>query len=143
MFSPGRFGLAVALALMASGATVLMSQQKAAQFQANGAPVELTGKEMFKGYCASCHGEDARGHGPAAQALKIAPPDLTMLARENKGKFPADYVKTVIVHGVNTPAHGSAEMPVWGPVFVGVNDQRTVIVNVNRLSDYLESLQTK
>lgn len=143
MFSPAKLGLSLSLALFASGATLLMSQQRAAQFQANGVAVELTGKEMFKGYCASCHGEDARGHGPTAQALKVAPPDLTTLAKENKGKFPADYVKTVIVHGVSTPAHGSAEMPVWGPVFVRLNDQRTVILNVNRLSEYLESLQAK
>jgi mono/diheme cytochrome c family protein len=98
---------------------------------------------MFRSYCASCHGEDAKGHGPAAQALKIAPPDLTALAKQNKGKFPTEYVNTVIVHGVNTPAHGSADMPVWGPVFVGLNDQRMVIVHVSRLSEYLETLQAK
>jgi mono/diheme cytochrome c family protein len=37
---------------------------------------------MFKEYCASCHGADAKGHGPAVRALKVAPPDLTMLSKE-------------------------------------------------------------
>jgi len=134
---------ALSVVLLVFGAKVLMSQQKPAQSQSAAAPVELTGKEMFKAYCASCHGEDAKGHGPAAQALKIAPPDLTLLARQNNGKFPTDRVNTVIVHGTNTPAHGNAEMPVWGPVFVERNDSRTVILHVSRLSEYLETLQAK
>jgi mono/diheme cytochrome c family protein len=143
MFSPAKLGLALSLALFACGATLLMGQQKPAASQPGNAPVELTGREMFRAYCASCHGEDARGHGPTTQALKIAPSDLTQLARQNKGIFPANYVNNVIVHGINTPAHGSADMPVWGPVFVGLNDQRTVIVHVSRLSEYIETLQAK
>ena len=143
MGSPAKLGLALSIVLLASSANLLLSQQKPAPSQAGNAPVELTGREMFKAYCASCHGEDARGHGPAAAALKVAPPDLTLLAKQHSGKFPADYVNTVIAHGVNTPAHGSAEMPIWGPVFVGLNDQRMVILHVNRLSEYLETLQAK
>jgi mono/diheme cytochrome c family protein len=143
MLTPVKLGLAVTVALLASGASVLMSQQKPARPDANTSAIELSGKEMFRSYCASCHGEDAKGHGPAAQALKIAPPDLTSLAKQNKGKFPTEYVNTVIVHGADTPAHGSADMPVWGPVFVGLNDHRMVIVHVSRLSEYLETLQAK
>jgi mono/diheme cytochrome c family protein len=55
-------------------------------------PAALTsptsGSEMFKEYCASCHGADARGRGPAAPALKASPADLTVLSRNNHGKFP-------------------------------------------------------
>lgn len=129
--------------LLSAGAAVLMSQQKPSRSKPGNAPVELSGKEMFKAYCASCHGEDAKGHGPAAIALKMTPPDLTLLAKRNNGKFSADYVNTVVVHGVNTPAHGSTEMPIWGPIFIGVNDQRLVILRVNKLSEYLETLQVK
>ena len=43
---------------------------------------------MFKQYCASCHGLDAKGHGPAVPALKVPPPDLTSLTKNNHGKFP-------------------------------------------------------
>ena len=143
MFNPNKLGLALSFAIIASGATLLMSQQRPAESRSSSVAVELTGKEMFKAYCASCHGEDARGQGPATQALKITPPDLTLLARQNKGKFPADHVNAVIVHGINTPAHGSAEMPVWGPVFVELKGHRAVIVRANRLSEFIETLQAK
>lgn len=79
-------------------------------------PVRQTsaaGKTMFNEYCASCHGMDAKGDGPAAPALKRAPPDLTILARQNGGKFPALHVSEVIRGGKATPAHGSKEMPAW------------------------------
>lgn len=117
--------------------------EKSLSIDARQRPVELSGKEMFKAYCASCHGEDAKGHGPAAIALKTAPPDLTLLAKRNKGNFSADYVNTVVLHGVNTPAHGSTEMPIWGPIFTGVNVQRLVVLRVNKISEYLETLQVK
>ena len=129
--------------LLSAGGGVVMSQQKPSPSKSAKAPVELPGKEMFKEYCASCHGEDAKGHGPAAIALKTAPPDLTLLAKRNKGNFSADYVNTVVVHGVNTPAHGSTEMPIWGPIFTGVNVQRLVVLRVNKISEYLETLQVK
>lgn len=47
-----------------------------------------SGKEMFMSYCASCHGKDAKGDGPAASALKQAPADLTALAKQNGGSIP-------------------------------------------------------
>jgi mono/diheme cytochrome c family protein len=49
-------------------------------------PVE--GGEIFRYYCAACHGADGRGHGPASVALKHAVPDLTLLSQKNGGKFP-------------------------------------------------------
>jgi len=143
MFSPVMRTIVLSGVLLSAGAATLMSQQKPAPSKPNNAPVELSGKDMFKAYCASCHGEDAKGHGPVAPALKVAPPDLTLLAKRNNGKFSADYVNTTVLHGVNTPAHGTTEMPIWGPVFVGINDQRLVVLRVNKLSEYLETLQVK
>jgi mono/diheme cytochrome c family protein len=95
----------------------------------------IDAKEWFRAYCAPCHGIDAKGHGPVAPALKEPPPDLTMLAKRNNGEFPVDYVKKILTHGVTAPAHGSAEMPVWGPTFAGINDRALI--------DYLESVQAK
>lgn len=69
----------LSMLLVSVGATVLRSQQKPASSRPDNGPAELSGKEMFKTYCATCHGEDARGHGPATAALKVAPPDLTLL----------------------------------------------------------------
>lgn len=103
------------------------------------------GAEMYKAYCASCHGTDGKGGGPAATALKIAVPDLTQMAKKNAGKFPADHVGQVIMGDSLVPAHGSKEMPVWGPTFLAL-DQRnraTVMLRAKNLTQHIESLQAK
>ncbi len=48
-----------------------------------------SGQEMYNSYCAVCHGKDGKGNGPAAEALKVPPTDLTSLAKNNGGKYPA------------------------------------------------------
>ena len=37
------------------------------------------GRILYGNLCASCHGVDARGGGPVAEALSVAMPDLTRL----------------------------------------------------------------
>jgi mono/diheme cytochrome c family protein len=71
-----------------------------------------SGREMYKSYCAVCHGTDGKGNGPAASALKVAPSDLTTLSKNNGGKFLALKVSSTIRGESNLPAHGSKEMPV-------------------------------
>lgn len=103
-----------------------------------------SGKEMYINYCASCHGKDGKGNGPAAAAFKIPVTDLTTLAKGNKGVFPSAHVSTMLTEG-DGPAHGSADMPVWGPVFRSMNagDEAQVQQRVVNLTDYLKSLQVK
>ena len=75
------------------------------------------GKSEFQSSCASCHGTDAKGKGPVSDQLKIPPPDLTMLAKNNNGVFPTNAVYETI-YGLKTiPAHGNREMPIWGERF--------------------------
>lgn len=104
-----------------------------------------SGKEMFMAYCASCHGADAKGDGPAAPALKDAPADLTALAKTNGGKFPSDRVMTVLRGQANLAAHGTQEMPVWGKVFwkMSQGHEGEVQQRITNLSSYIESLQAK
>jgi len=104
-----------------------------------------SGKEMFASYCASCHGKDAKGGGPAAASLKQQPADLTTLAKRNGGKFPSDKVTAVLRGQANLTVHGDQEMPVWGPVFWKMSQGREEVVHmrVANLSKYLESLQEK
>ncbi len=104
-----------------------------------------SGAEMYKAYCASCHGLDGKGHGPAAGAMKSPLPDLTQLSKANGGKFPSQHVASVISGDSNSPAHGSAEMPVWGPVFMHVSQsqQSQVQQRIHNLSHHIESLQAK
>jgi mono/diheme cytochrome c family protein len=75
------------------------------------------GKLEFQSSCASCHGADARGKGPVSDQLKTPPPDLTMLARNNNGVFPANTIYEVIDGMKTIPAHGTREMPIWGERF--------------------------
>jgi mono/diheme cytochrome c family protein len=104
-----------------------------------------SGKEMFNAYCASCHGTDAKGDGPAAPALKMPTTNLTTLSMKNGGVFPAAHVAAVIQGDALTPAHGSKDMPVWGPIFmsIGGHSKADVQLRIRNLTAYLESLQTK
>lgn len=111
----------------------------------------LEGKDLYAAYCASCHGMDAKGSGPASAAMKTAPPDLTMITkrRGKSGKFPEDYVESVITGNGKTsdkmvPAHGSSEMPVWGPVFRRVErDRDWGLIRLRNVVKYVESIQAK
>ena len=104
-----------------------------------------SGKEMFMSYCASCHGKDAKGDGPAANALKQLPADLTTLAKRNGGKYPSDKVTSILRGQAKLMAHGDQEMPVWGPVFWRMSQGREeqVQMRIANLNRYLESLQEK
>ena len=104
----------------------------------------LDAHAIFRGYCAPCHGLDGKGHGPAASSLNSKVADLTLLTKRSKGEFPRDRVGNLL-EGTQTPAaHGSHEMPVWGPVFHQVEaDQDLGSVRVQNLVTYIESLQRK
>lgn len=104
-----------------------------------------SGKEMFEAYCASCHGASAKGDGPAAPALKVQPADLTMLAKNNGGKFPTMKVSSVLNGTADLTAHGDKEMPVWGPIFfhMGGGSSGQQQLRISNLSKYIESLQAK
>ncbi len=103
------------------------------------------GKDTFKLYCAACHGLDAKGHGPAREALKIPAPNLTTLTKRHGGAFPYDYVTAVLTFGPGFTAHGSADMPTWGPIFqyLDNNNQAAVQKRIRNLCDYLAALQEK
>ena len=104
-----------------------------------------SGKEMYTSYCAVCHGTDGKGGGPAASALKTSPADLTMLSKNNGGKFPAMKVTSALRGTSSLPAHGSKEMPVWGPLFRSMSGghEGEVQQRLANLSHYVESLQAK
>lgn len=104
-----------------------------------------SGAQMYKQYCAACHGVDAKGQGPLAAVLKTPPPDLTTLAKRHLGKFPYDYVASILEFGPGPAAHGSSDMPTWGPIFRYYDKQNERIVQqrIKNLCDYLASLQQR
>ena len=106
--------------------------------------VAIAGKDLFKQYCAACHGVDGKGTGPAASALKAAPSDLTQIARRNHGSFPEERVMRMLQGQEAVAAHGSQEMPVWGAVFANTTSQLDMAqTRMHSLLQYLEDMQAK
>jgi mono/diheme cytochrome c family protein len=135
--------LAVVIAL------VMMASAQEPKKEIKHVPITPTspasGQEMYKTYCAVCHGTDAKGNGPAAEALKVPPTDLTALAGKNGGKYPAMKVAAIIRGEDVLAAHGSKEMPIWGHLFRSISGghESEVHQRVANLNQYLESLQKK
>ena len=102
-----------------------------------------SGVEMYKAYCAACHGLDGKGNGPAAPAMKVMPTDLTKLAANHDGKFPAKDVEDVLRFGSALPSHGSADMPTWGMTFRVMGDEAITQMRITNLIHHLETLQAK
>jgi mono/diheme cytochrome c family protein len=104
-----------------------------------------SGEITYKQFCGACHGVGAKGDGPVAMTLRMPPSNLTTLAKRHQGKFPYDYVSEVVRFGPGSSAHGSSEMPTWGPVFrvLDKGNERVVQQRIKNLCDYLASLQEK
>jgi mono/diheme cytochrome c family protein len=105
----------------------------------------LDGSVLYKAYCASCHGTNARGGGPMAKSLKVPPPDLTRIYMRNGGIFPLKRIAGIISGEEQlSSGHGTREMPVWGPFFSRVdNDQDLGLMRIDSLARYLEQIQRK
>jgi mono/diheme cytochrome c family protein len=106
------------------------------------AGVEMTGAEMYRTYCASCHGLDGKGLGPVAAALKRPIPDLTTIAKRNRGEFPAFRITHIIDGFEVQDAHGTRDMPVWGDYFrTAKRDEPIIELREHNLTEYIRSIQ--
>ena len=105
----------------------------------------IQGPALYKAYCASCHGTDAKGGGAMAKSLKVPPADLTRISARNAGKFPLMRIEKIISGEEQTGSgHGTREMPVWGSIFSQVTrDQDLGRVRIDNLARYLRDIQTK
>ncbi len=102
----------------------------------------LAGSDSFALYCAPCHGISGRGDGPVAAALKTRPADLTALARRSDGAFPQNHVRDFVAGVGRTPAaHGTTEMPIWGPLFRAFESDARARVRLDNLVAHVASLQ--
>ena len=113
----------------------------------NAVAQDAAGKAAYDKYCASCHGVDGKGQGPAAASLKNPLPDLTQLAKSNNGDFPTMRVLQSIDGTLHLAGHGSREMPVWGEqlqagAISGTTGARKREV-LNFLVAYVRTLQAK
>ena len=104
------------------------------------------GGEVFRTYCAVCHGESARGDGPLASSMRRKPANLAEIAKRNGGVFPADIVFRTIDGRQPVRGHGGPDMPVWGDAFEKsreAGDAERVQKVIQSLVDHLESLQVR
>ena len=111
------------------------------------------GDMLFNNLCATCHGVDAKGDGPAASALDKGVPDLTALTANNDGVYPYRQVQMKIAGKTVSgkfPAvkHGTIDMPMWEQQFMYVQPGWTTFHReayarrqIQTLNTYIESIQ--
>jgi mono/diheme cytochrome c family protein len=140
-----QFGFAAAL--FAAIAVMALAASAEPRQGAGPAPANVAnGHDLFVYYCASCHGRDARGGGPAAPSLKISPPDLTLVTRRYGGIFPTRLITALLTNGDRDwlPSHGSKDMPVWGPILGRSSGNAAAAeVRVESLVAYLRTIQLR
>jgi mono/diheme cytochrome c family protein len=105
-----------------------------------------SGSDLFKTYCAACHGTLAHGDGPLAANMKKPPPDLTQFAARNAGTFPAALVAQIIDGRQPVKGHGGPDMPVWGDAFKASclgSSEASVQARIKALVEYLERIQER
>jgi mono/diheme cytochrome c family protein len=100
-----------------------------------------SGAQLYKNYCAACHGVKGKGDGQVARYLKGPPADLSTLAQRNNGRYPADRVTATLRNGTDS-VHGTSDMPIWGPVFQS-RGKDVAQTRIRKLTEFVESLQQK
>jgi mono/diheme cytochrome c family protein len=108
------------------------------------------GKKQYMKYCATCHGPTGTGTDGAASRLFTKPPtNLTLLAKNNGGKFPMMEVIGIVKGDQPIAAHGTREMPVWGsalggdPTQDGMYSKDAADAQIMTIGKYLETIQAK
>lgn len=81
------------------------------------------GKIEFVNNCAACHGVDGKGNGSLGNLMQRSPPDLTMLAKNNKGVLPMNRMFE-IMEGKDVASHGTRDMPIWGKEYYVEESQK-------------------
>jgi mono/diheme cytochrome c family protein len=139
------WAVAAAVALTLTAGAQEQKTEKVIQHVPMKSTSPTSGHDMYTAYCAVCHGTDGKGGGPAAEALKVPPTDLTTLSRNHGGEFPAERVGAVIRGQAELTAHGTREMPVWGQLFwtTSHGSAGEVQLRVRNLTEYIKSLQAK
>ncbi len=106
------------------------------------------GQQDYVKYCGSCHGPAGAGDGVASSLFKTKPTNLTLLAKENGGRFPVNEVLSIVAGDTPVAAHGSRETPVWSEVIgrpeqTGMETQQVVNGQILTIIRYLETIQAK
>jgi nucleotide-binding universal stress UspA family protein/mono/diheme cytochrome c family protein len=142
--APAKVAVAVAVLI---GGLLLTSHNAAAQTPDQPRATQVVaGGELYRTYCAVCHGATARGDGQLASSMVRKPADLTEIAKRNGGVFPSEMVFRTIDGKNPVRGHGGADMPVWGDAFARSRDggdPESVKRMIQSLVDYLDSIQAR
>lgn len=108
--------------------------------------VSMSGQDLYRRFCAACHGLEGRGDGPVASSFKVEVPDLTLIARRAGGDFPRERIARIVDGRHIFGAHGTRTMPVWGEDFSKAdlgdpNAEQATRLLIERLVDYVAQLQ--
>ncbi len=104
---------------------------------------ENAGQMLFAENCTVCHGIQGKGGGPLAEAMGLAPPDLTALAARTKGAFPSDHVLSILREGGGETAEGDKAMPMWDKIFsheCGEDYGKRAVTEIER---YIDAMQQR
>jgi tetratricopeptide (TPR) repeat protein len=139
-------GLAACVACVSADRSEGQAPPPAQSAVAYDAVLAELGEPHFTAYCASCHGTQGRGDGPAARALETPPADLRRIAERRGGTFPDAEIARKIDGRFEIVAHGTREMPVWGRVFAADVPETDTAESITRgmisvLVEYLKSIQ--
>jgi len=139
-----RVGLALSAVMLAGGAYAAQGSHSREKAKSTPLIDSIQGADLYKAYCASCHGAGVKGDGVMTASLKVKPSDLTRIAARNGGTFPLMRMERIISGEELPPGHGSSQMPVWGPIFSRVErDQDLGRVRIDNLARYLRDIQVK
>jgi mono/diheme cytochrome c family protein len=130
-------GVSGAIVTVQGGAT---AQEKGSKKASMARSEPESGAQLYKNYCAACHGIEGKGDGPVVNFLKVPPADLSTLAQRNDGKYPADRVAATLDSSTNRGPHGTSDMPIWGPVF-RAKGKGVAQIRIQKLNAFIESLQ--
>ena len=111
-----------------------------------GAREAPVGSNLFRTYCATCHGASGRGDGPIAAYLRKPPADLTQFAKRNGDLYPSELVFRIIDGRNPLKGHGGGDMPVWGDAFARTSeagDEASVRERIQALVKHLETIQER
>lgn len=137
--------LSLALLGLALAVVALPGTSSQAQEGDDVAPATFNrGIILYQRYCSNCHGQDGAGDGRIAHLLKVPPANLTQIAANNGGEFPAEKVEKTVDGRKGVMLHGTREMPIWGQVFLegeGPEAEAEAERKIEDLVGYLKAIQ--
>jgi mono/diheme cytochrome c family protein len=138
----GFIGLFLGVFLVAQGTGYAQTTEYKLKTVSISTSQPASGQQMYQDYCAVCHGLNGEGNGPAVQFLKAPPPDLTTMAKRHNEKSVVQNVDGVLRFQNGTKAHGTLDMPTWGPLFKKLDSSPSVAqIRIHNLAQYVQSMQ--